>query len=147
MYGIIFLMTQTVTLKLSEETLHRYQRSAAAVHKEVEDFIIERLEEAAPPLADDLPSPLQEALQQLESLDDEALWTVAKSELPPEQQRQYTRLLNKNSQGTLKPEEQKTLAALGEEARRLTLLKAHAYMLLKWRGHELPPLATLQPDE
>jgi hypothetical protein len=130
---------QTVTLRLPEETLRRYQRSAAAVHKGVEEFIIERLEEAAPPLADDAPLSVQEALQHLESLDDEALWAVAKSKLPPNQQRRYTRLLNKNSQGTLKPEEQETLATLGEEARRLTLLKAHAFMLLKWRGHTLPP--------
>ena len=39
------------------------------------------------------------------------------------------------------------LTALGEEARRLTLKKAHAYMLLKWRGHAIPSLETLEKPQ
>jgi hypothetical protein len=58
--------------------------------------------------------------------------------LPPAHQRLYSRLLQKNSQGAITVPEKKKLHALGEEARRLTLKKAHAYMLLKWRGHYIP---------
>lgn len=49
-------MTQTVTLQLPGETLQRYQRDAAVAHKALEEFLAERLIEAVPPLADDLPS-------------------------------------------------------------------------------------------
>jgi len=105
---------------------------------------VERLIEAVPPLAGDLPSPLREELTELERLDDEALWKVAHSQLPPARQRLYSRLLTKNSQDTITASEKEMLHALGEEARRLTLKKAHAYMLLKWRGHHIPSPEELQ---
>jgi hypothetical protein len=137
-------MAQTVTLQLSDEALQRYRRGATAAHKLLEEFLIERLMEAVPPLADDLPSPLHEELKVLEQLDDDALWQVARSKLPPARQRQYSRLLAKNSQGTLTEQEQETLHTLGEQARLLTLKAAHAYMLLKWRGHHIPSPEALQ---
>jgi hypothetical protein len=46
-------------------------------------------------------------------------------------------LLTKNSRGTITDREKETLHALGEQARLLTLKTAHAYMLLKWRGHRI----------
>lgn len=95
-------------------------------------------------MAADLPSPLHEELEALENLDDRALWKVAQSRLPPAHQRLYSRLLQKNSQGTIMVPEKKKLHTLGEEARRLTLKKAHAYMLLKWRGHYIPSPEELQ---
>lgn len=135
-------MAQTITLQLPGETLQRYRRGATIARKSLEEFLMERLVEAVPPLADDLPSPLHEELEVLESLDDKALWKVAQSQLPPAHQRLYSRLLHKNSQGTTTAREKEKLHALGEEARRLTLKKAHAYMLLKWRGHHI-----LSPEE
>ncbi len=137
-------MAQTVTLHLSDETLQRYQRGATAARKRLEEFLSERLLEAVPPVAGDLPSPLQEELQILERLDDDTLWQVACSQLPPARQRLYSRLLRKNSQGTLTGPEQDMLQTLGEQARLLTLKAAHAYMLLKWRGHRLPSPEELQ---
>ena len=131
-------MTQTITLHLPAETLQRYQASATVARKALEEFLVERLMEAVPPLADDLPSPLHEELKALETLDDKTLWQVAQSELPLARQRSYDRLLQKNSQGTITAREKEKLHALGEEARCLTLKKAHAYMLLKWRGHKVP---------
>lgn len=137
-------MGQMVTLQLPDETLQRYQRGAAAARKALEEFLVDRLAEAVPPLADDLPSPLQEELKALEELDDETLWQVAQSQLPPDRQRLYSRLLAKNSQGTITEREKELLDTLGKEARRLTLKKAHAYMLLKWRGHPVPLREELQ---
>ncbi len=137
-------MTQTVTLQLPDETLQRYRRGATAARKLLEEFLIERLMEVVPPLADDLPSPLHEELKTLEQLDNDALWQVARSQLPPARQRQYSRLLAKNSQGTITAEEKEILRTLGEQARLLTLKAAHAYMLLKWRGHRVPSPEELQ---
>jgi len=137
-------MAQSISLQLPDETLHRYRRGAAAARKVLEEFLVERLTEAAPPLADDLPSPLREELQAMEDLSDETLWEIAQSHLPPTSQRVYSRLLRKNSLGTLTARERATLHAHGEEARRVTLKKAHAAMLLKWRGYHLPSPAELQ---
>jgi hypothetical protein len=131
-------MAQTVTLQLSDETLQRYQRGAMAAHKLLEEFLVDRLIEAAPPFGDELPSPLHEALQDIENLDDDALWQIVQSQLSPARQRLYSRLLTRNSRGTITAREKETLYILGEEARLLTLKKAHAAMLLRWRGHPLP---------
>jgi hypothetical protein len=137
-------MAQTVTLHLPDETLQRYQQGATAARKLLEEFLVERLMEAVPPLADDLPSPLHEELEMLEHLDDDALWQVARSQLPPNSQRLYSRLLTKNSRGTITVQEKETLHTLGEQARLLTLKAAHAYMVLKWRGHRVPSPEELQ---
>ena len=137
-------MTQTVALQLPDETLQRYHRAATIARKALEEFLAERLMESVPPLAADLPSPLQEELKALENLENEALWRMAQSQLSPARQRLYNRLLAKNNQGTITAGEKETLHAIGEEARRLTLKKAHAYMLLKWRGHRIPSRAELQ---
>jgi hypothetical protein len=90
---------------------------------------------------------LHEALQALENLDDDALWRVARGQLPPGRQRLYSRLLAKHRQGTITAEEKETLHALGEQARLLTLKAAHAYMVLKWRGHHIPAPEELQRPE
>jgi hypothetical protein len=51
--------------------------------------------------------------------------------------------LDKNAQGDLTPREEEKLRTLGERARLLMLQKAHAYMLLKWRGHQVPAVEDL----
>jgi hypothetical protein len=56
-------------------------------------------------------------------------------------------LLYKNGQEIITAREKEKLHALGEEARRLTLKKAHAYMLLKWRGHAIPSPEELQSSQ
>lgn len=56
-------MAQTVTLHLPDEMLRRYQQGASAARKQLEEFLVERLLEAVPPLAADVPSPLGEELR------------------------------------------------------------------------------------
>jgi hypothetical protein len=135
-------MSQTVILQLPDEAAYRYRRGATAARKPLEAFLLERLTEAVPPAADPPMSPLDDELRRMEELGDEALWEIARAALPPAQQRRYDRLLGKNAASSLTAGERATLWALGEEARRLTLMKAHARLILKWRGHMQPP-----PDE
>jgi len=130
-------MLQTVTLQFSEEMLRRFRRGAVVARKPFEQFLAERLAEAVPPLADEMPAEIQMELDKLESLDNEALQQLAHSHLSPEKQRAYSASLTKNQRGTLSPAEKEKLRALGDEARRLTLKKAHASLLLKWRGFPL----------
>jgi hypothetical protein len=136
-------MSQTVILQLSDESVDRYRRGATAARKPLEEFLIERLKESVPPSVAQLPSPLEEELQQMESLDDDTLWKLARATLPAALQRRYDRLLGKNARSPLTEREQETLRTIGEDARRLTLMKAHAYQILKWRGHDLPSVRGL----
>jgi len=132
-------MAQTVTLQLPDEMLQRCQRGATAARKLLEEFLVDRLMEALLPSADAMPSPLREELRALELLDDEALWQMAQSQLSPARQRLYSRLLTKQSQGTITAQEKNTLQALV-----LTLKKAHASLVLRWRGHRVPTPEALQ---
>lgn len=128
----------TVTLDLPEEMHHLYQRGALAARKRLETFMIERLGETAPPLADEPYTQIDDELVALEQADNQTLRQVAQSRLPRAKQKLYDALLEKNSQGLLTDDEATLLHELGEEARQLTLKKAHAYMLLKWRGQAIP---------
>jgi hypothetical protein len=113
----------------------------------LEDFLAERLLDAVPPLLDDIPHSLREELNAMEHWDEPALREVADSRLPPSKQRIYSRLLTKNSAGTITAAERGELEALGEEARRLTVKKAHAHLLLKWRGLAIPKPEDLEASE
>lgn len=137
-------MPHTVTLQLPDEMLQRCQQGATAARKLLEEFLVDRLREVLPPLAEEVPSALGEELRALEQLDDDALQQIAQSQLSPAHQRLYSRLLTKNSQGTITAREKNTLQALGDEARLLTLKKAHASLVLRWRGHRVPTPEALQ---
>lgn len=137
-------MTQAVTLYLPEDTLQRYRRGAAVAGKEVDEFIVDRLAELGPPLADDLPDSLRDELKALEDADDQTLWEAARGSLSVEKQEQYDQVLLKHAEGSLTTDEQRRLHELGDEARHLTLKKAHALMLLKWRGQSIPSREDLQ---
>ena len=140
-------MTQAVTLYLPEETLQRYRRGAAVAGKGVDEFIADRLAELRPPLADDLPDSLRDELKSLEEADDQTLWQAARCCLSAEKQEQYDRVLSRRAEASLTADEQRMLHELGDEARRLTLKKAHALMLLKWRGHLIPSSEDLRTNE
>ncbi len=90
---------------------------------------------------------MRRELVTLETLDDQALWQAARGTASPQQQAQHRLLLEKNRSDTLTPAEQETLARLRQDADRLMLRKAYAYVLLKWRGYRLPTLAELEAQE
>lgn len=140
-------MAESVTVQLPDEVLHRCRRGAGAAGKPLEEFLADRLMDAVPPLPVNISPALHQELDSLEQLDETALREVAESRLSPGQQREYSRLLTKNSAGSITPGERRKLETLGEEARRLTLTKAHAYLLLKWRGLKIPSLQDLEVAE
>ncbi len=137
-------MAESVTVPLPREALQRLRRGAGAAGKSLEQFLADRLLEAVPPLPDDVPTALRDELDAMEQMDDDTLREVAESQLPPSQQRMYSKLLSKNAAGTISSRESEKLAMLGEEARRLTLKKAHVYRLLKWRGVQIPSSQQLE---
>ena len=98
----------------------------------------------SPPSVDDVPEPLRSELKALEQLTDDELWKLAESHLPPTRQRTLSRLLRKNQAGTLTEKERQQLDEILEEGEDLTVKKAHAWLLLKWRGHRIPSLEELR---
>ena len=138
------MTTESVTVQLPRETLQCFRRGAGAAGKSLEQFLADRLMDAVPPLPENIPLAVRDELDAMEQLDDSALWEVAETHLSPSQQRLYSRLLGKNADGTITSRERERLLVLGEEARRLTLKKARAYLLLKWRGARVPSVRKLE---
>lgn len=132
-------MSISVTVPISPSVYRLAQKTSQAVSRSVEQILADVIS-AASPLTDDSPLALQAELDDLALMSDDDLWKIARSVFPTGQRRKYDRLLDKNSVGKLTPAEREQLRNLRLESERLMLRKAHAYTLLKWRGHILPAL-------
>jgi hypothetical protein len=134
---------RTLTIRLPDELYARLQHAARGNEKRVRQVAVQMLSAALPP-DDMLSQGIQQELGVLEALSDDVLWAVAQSRMAASKQRRWKRLLDKNRQGTLTESERQELEQLTAEGDRLTLYKAHAYLLLKERGHRIPELERLQ---
>lgn len=135
---------QSVTLRLPEAIYRRLQRTAEMTHQPLEDVVLQTILGNLPPSVDEAPPELRDELIALQTLAEDELWAVARSTMNPDQQRRLEHLLRKNSRGTLTQRECEELERLGEEVDRLTVRKAYAYALLRWRGYPVPTLEELE---
>ena len=132
------MATRELTVQLSTQIYRRFEYMAQVINQPVETIVLTSITGNLPPSLDDVPTNLRNDLLILQALDDDILWAVARGKLPPARQKRLGALLARNSAGLLTKAEQEELARLGEETDRLTLRKAHAYALLRWRGFPLP---------
>jgi hypothetical protein len=102
--------------------------------------LIQRADGTAVEHPTSLPPEVEAELQALTWLSDDVLWAVARSRMNSAKQRRWHRLLGKNQHGTLTDPERQELTRLTADGDRLTLCKAHAYLLLKQRGYPIPEL-------
>ncbi len=135
---------ETVAIQVPQSLYHRLERLAALTGQPLESLITQTLSSTIPPLPDDLPPAMGDALTVLETLSDDELWKVARSTFPDQQYEQFAELREKRRAGTITESERTVLDRLAQEADLLTLRKAYATVLLKWRGHRLPSLAALE---
>jgi hypothetical protein len=135
---------EMVTIQVPQTLYDRLERLARLTRRPVESLIAQTLSTSLPLLPDDLPAEQREALLALESLDDEQLWQIEGATFPAAQYQQFSDLREKSRIGGLTTAEQDSLARLATAADLLALRKAYAAVLLKWRGHQLPSLATLE---
>ena len=75
-----------------------------------------------------------ETLDALSGLTDKELHVLADAMMPADKQQRLTRLLRKNSSGTIKEKEIEELDALLFECQQISLLKAKALLTLQKRG-------------
>ena len=132
------MSSQTITLKLPESLYRSARQMARVTHRPMEEVLQESIERILPPL-DDVPPEDAKTLAALSMLDDSELWREARAELPIDQQKELDSLLERQGAGELTPQEAKRLQALMDEYGRLTVHKAHAWLLLARRGYQVPP--------
>ncbi|MBC8231758.1 hypothetical protein H8E77_19585 [bacterium] len=126
------MATHQVTLALPEPVYRLAEQTAAAAKRSVEVLLVEALTATLPPISD-LPEKIATEVADFVGLEDDVLLTIATETLSPTQQQQLTRLLSKNSEGSLTKKEQTTLNQLMDEYWRVTLRKAQAQAILAQR--------------
>lgn len=127
------MATDTVTLRLPDDLYRRIERLASLTGSPMEGIIVRMLASSLPPLPDDLPPATRDALLQLEQLSDDDLSAVETTAISSGDYARLTKLRERRADGVISPEEQAELERLTQAADTLTLQKAYAAVLLKWR--------------
>lgn len=131
-------MDPTITLRMPETLYRRLSAAAQATRRSLEEVLLHALRIGSPPSWDDAPPELQPELAAMDRLDDEALRQIAQGRVEPAEMRRHDELLERNAAGLLSDAERVELERLREQADRLMLRRAHAAVLLRWRGHDVP---------
>jgi hypothetical protein len=128
------MTVEAVTLQVSKHIYERDQAVAESTHQALEAVILYQLETAfLPPLAPD-----EEAeLNARSHLSDDALWTIAREQMPTPRQERMQVLMDGNTKGTLTQAEYKELESLVEQGQRLMLRKGKAAALLTERSYTI----------
>lgn len=129
-----------VVVELPEDIYERVKRTAKGLRRPVQQALLKIVESGLPSLAK-VPREYQTELEMLETMSDEELWEIARSEMSAAQQDRLDYLLLRNQADGLTEMEEQELDELHAEANRLMMRKSYACVLLKWRGHNVPKLA------
>ena len=132
------MLVETVTLQIPEMLYRRLVNTAQATRRSIEEVMLHALRVGSPPAWEDAPAEFQADLAAMDKLDDEALWKIARGRKIGSDMARYDVLLGGNKSGKLIENERMELARLRAEADRFMLRKAHAAVLLRWRGHDVP---------
>jgi hypothetical protein len=127
-------MTDPIVLTIPQDIATRARQIAEMIEQPVEQVLIEHLKTLATPLPT-LPPEEQAELDALRHLSDDALWTIAREQMPEDVQIHARKLMNKNAQGTSTDEDSAALEKLVERGDRLMLRKAEAAAILRQRGY------------
>jgi hypothetical protein len=131
---------QAVTLHVPEGLYRRVKQEADRTHRSVEEELLDVVAGAVPGPAT-LPDDLATVVDQLTFLDDAALARAARSHLPRKAARRLESLHAKRQREGLDNGEPQELERLVRQYERSMLIRAHAMLLLKQRGHESTALA------
>ncbi len=125
------------TLDVPDDVMEAARQIAQATAQPIEQVLLSRLKTALPlPV---LPPDEETELEALKYLSDDALWTIAREQMHDDLQVQMRELMDKNSLGTISPDEYKQLETLVDRGQRLMLRKSEAAAILTRRGYKVTP--------
>lgn len=120
------------TLTIPDTVYNRAKRIAWETSRPVEDVLLHQLEKLEEPA---LPPDQQAELDALRHLSDDALWTIAREQMPEAIEVRAHTLMDKNSLRQITDDEYAELQQLSQRADRLMLRKAEAASILRERGY------------
>jgi hypothetical protein len=132
---------QTITLHLPDDLYNRVKQYAEQRQRSIEEELLEVVASAVPQDDARLPDDLADELAQLGTLDDAALWRVARSRFPRNAAARLESLHLQRQRNGLNAEEEVERERLLRQYERAMLLRAQATAILAERGHDVGPLA------
>lgn len=127
-------MTDQIILTVPEDVSSRAREIARTTAQPVEQVLLAHLKTLSFPQPI-LPPDEQAELDALKHLSTDALWTIAREQMPDDMQVRAHELMDKNSRGSITDEEYLELQKLVERSDRLMVRKAEAVDLLRQRGY------------
>ena len=138
------MTVRTITVTIPEMLFLQLEAAARSSAQSVDEVVAQSLERTIPPHLVSLLSPaLQAELDAMEQLSDEALRAIAYGVASAKRSEQMDELIALKQAGAITEQQQEQLTTLRSEAEALMVRKAHAFVLLKSRGHTPPPLDQL----
>lgn len=138
------MTVRTITVTIPERLYLQLEATARSSAQSLDAVVAQSLERSIPPhLAALLPEALQAELVAMEHLSDDALYAIASSIEPVDRRQQINELIALRDAGTITDEQTAQLATLRTESEALMVRKAHAFVLLKSRGHTPPAIDQL----
>jgi hypothetical protein len=135
---------RTMTVTIPEMLYLQLEAAARSSAQPIDAVITQALERTIPPhLTALLSSTLRTELEAMDHLSDDALRTIAYGIAPSERGAQMDDLIALKQDGTITTQQQDQLTVLREESEAFMVRKAHAFVLLKSRGHTLPTIDQL----
>lgn len=125
----------TLTLTIPDDILARATKLAETIEQPVEAILMAHLQTLTASIQL-LPEEQVAELEALHHLSDDALWTIAREQMPSEIQNRAHDLMTRNNLEELDSIESDELQHYVDRADRLMLRKAEAAFLLRERGYD-----------
>src|SRR5262249_55051074 len=109
-----------LTVELPEDVYERLRRAAKGMNQPMEKALV-KIVRAATPSLEKVPIEYRAELEEMEVLEDEALWKISRSRLAPAKQRRMEVLLAKNERGEVTDRERRAIEALRADGDHLML--------------------------
>jgi hypothetical protein len=138
------MTAETKAVAVPQALYQRLERLANLSGQSLESLVAQTLAASIPPIPDDLPPHTRESLRALEHDTDTNLWQTMREQADTAQLEQWERLRDRQRHGTASQEDIASIAHLRSAFDLLTLRKAYAAVILKWRGHRIPSPTELE---
>lgn len=135
---------ETLIVRLPAAAMERLRRVSQISRRPIDTLVADTLEASLPPLLETVPEGYRNDLAVLETLSSIELRQQLFAQFDAKEVSHYDFLLERNSSGTLRPDEEQELDALRRSADLLMYRKVYAALILKWRGEYIPSPAELQ---
>jgi hypothetical protein len=133
------MIAQPITVNLPALLYDRLKRRAEQAHTTIEQELVQVVASVVP-VDETLDPKLNATVEQLNLLDDEALWRAARSTLAVDITKELETLHSKRQRAGLTSQEQQTLQDHLTAYEQTMLVRAHAAALLRQRGHDVSEL-------